>query len=171
MFSSGKVTSVIKREFLPASASYRVDHSTETALLRLLDDVYQNIDNKLPTVIGLLLLLLRCQDYSATITQLQGHFAKTYLLHLIWLTTIYCLTTCGMISRLISFGWDLMWLLDSSLWKSVDIHLKPPLANAGYRRVPYSVTFCFLFTHLQLPKSCRGLACSSTSLLTICTFT
>ena len=37
--------------FCQLQSAYRVGHSTETALLRLLDDVYQNIDCKLPTVI------------------------------------------------------------------------------------------------------------------------
>jgi len=37
--------------FCLLQSAYRVGHSTATALLRLVDDVYQNIDNKLPTVI------------------------------------------------------------------------------------------------------------------------
>jgi len=37
--------------FCLLQSAYRVGHSTATALLRLVDDVYQKIDNKLPTVI------------------------------------------------------------------------------------------------------------------------
>ena len=46
----------------------------------------------------------------------------------------------------------------------------PPLANAGYRRDPYSVPFSFLFTHHRSAKLCPGLACTFTCLPTICRY-
>jgi len=109
--------------------------------------VYQNINNKLPTVIvGL--------DISAAFDMVNHE------------TLLDCLRNDFGIDGKV-FAWLKSYL--SSRQQFVKIGQHTPLANAGYSR--YLVPFSFLFTHHRSAKLCPGLACIFTSLPTICRFT